>query len=431
MEPKFKIALINHSFQINYFSRRWEIFAEQHPNVEVYLLAPAKHEWYGGKGYQYDKKVNKVYEAQNFDKGNYHRRVFRTAVKKFIGWTSPDFKPLFKEIKPDVVYYLGTHNSPALKQVLQLRAKCFQSMKVIAFSMRGPALNLKLKKDKCSPVRWVARRLMYLHDKNQLDYINNHVDAFFCHYPDAVDCFRKEGYNGPIYMQTQVGVNEEWFHEDEAARKEIREKYNIQNSTYVFGSATRFTKDKGIDVILKALPTEGDWKYLMMGTGSDDDKERLRSIIRERHLEGKVIETGMVDWYDMAKYWNAVDCAIHVPLTTPQWEDTFALSAVQPQITKKPVIGNTSGSIPYQVGFDEMIVPEGDIQALHDKIQWVLDHQAEAAEIGEKMYRRCMDSFSVQHLDDMFYDTIVEDVLQGKYDEAKIDMTKYTPKKHE
>ena len=139
----------------------------------------------------------------------------------------------------------------------------------------------------------------------------------------------------------------------------------------------------------------------------------------------------MIDWYEIAKYWNAVDCCIHVPRTTEHWVETFSLTAIQPQATKKPVIGNTSGSVPYQIGFDEMIVPEGDIQALHDKIQWVLDHQADAAEIGEKMYRRCMDSFSVQHLDDMFYDTIVEDVLQGKYDEAKIDMTKYTPKKHE
>lgn len=31
-EPKFKIVLINHTFQINYFSRRWQLFAQQHPN---------------------------------------------------------------------------------------------------------------------------------------------------------------------------------------------------------------------------------------------------------------------------------------------------------------------------------------------------------------------------------------------------------------
>lgn len=429
MVKKLNLVLINHSFQVNYFCRRWELFAEQHPEFEVYLLSPKKYEWYKDKTYQYDKSINKILESESFDKENYHRRVFRIKTVKILGWYSPDFKKIFDEIKPNIIYHLGIHNMLSLRQVLILRSKYYPKTKVIAFSMRGPALNLVLKKSKCSPVRWVARRFIYWYLKNQLNYINSHINAFFCHYPKAVECFRMEGYTGPIYMQTQVGVNEEWFHEDKNARKEIRKKYNIANSTFVFGSATRFSQDKGLDVILRALPTDGDWKYLMMGSGSDEDKERLREIIRKRHLEEKVIETGMVDWYDMAKYWNAVDCAIHVPLTTPQWEETFSLSAIQPQITKKPVIGDTSGSVPYQIGFEDMIVPEGDVNALHEKILWVLTHQEEAAEIGKLMYKRTHNCFEVQHLDDMFYDTLIEDILPGTYDLNKVDMVTYIPNK--
>lgn len=40
MASKFKVAIINHSFQVGYFCRRWELFALQHPDVDVYLLAP-------------------------------------------------------------------------------------------------------------------------------------------------------------------------------------------------------------------------------------------------------------------------------------------------------------------------------------------------------------------------------------------------------
>lgn len=416
-----KIVLINHSFQINYFSRRWELFAEKHPDFDVTLFAPSKFEWYKGKTYTYGKSYN--IDAENFDRGNFHRRTFRMKTIKYCGWYSPDFDRLLKEIKPDIIYNLGIHNMLSLKQILKIRERKMPQCKVIAFSMRGPALNLTIKKDNCSPVRWIARRLIYWHNKKQLDYINERCDAFFCHYPDAVECFRKEGYNGPIYMQTQVGVNEEWFHEDASARKEIREKYCINDDTYVFGSASRFTPDKGIDAILKALPKDGDWKYLMMGSGSEEDKERLNAIIKERGIEGKVIETGFVDWYDMAKYWNAVDCAIHVPLTTPHWEETFSLAAIQPQITKKPVIGDTSGSVPYQIGFDEMIVPEGNVEALASKLNWVLTHKKEAKEIGLKMYNRTKSSFEIQHLNELFYHTLIEDVLLGKYDEAKHDMT--------
>ncbi|MBQ9558578.1 MAG: glycosyltransferase [Bacteroidaceae bacterium] len=423
MEPTFKIVIINHSFQVNYFSRRWKIFAEKHPNVDVTLFAHDKHEWYGAKSNTFGQAY--TLRAKEADDGNFHIRSIRIRNNKLWGWTSPDLKPLFLEIKPDVIYNIGDHNMASIRQMLTLRNKYLPQTKFISFSMRGPQQNIRIKKSKCSPVRWVARRLLYLYQRRNMPFVNRHVDAFFCHYPKAVECFRLEGYNGPIYMQTQVGVNEEWFHEDLEARKEIRDKYGIADTTYVFGSATRFTTDKGVDIILKALPKEGDWKYLMMGAGSNEQCERLRNLIRERGLQNKVIETGFIDWYDMTKYWNAVDCAIHVPLTTDHWEETFSLAAIQPQITRKPVIGDTSGSVPYQIGFSEMIVPEGDVEALHEKMLWVLNHKEEAKVIGERMYQRTHNSFEIQHLNDLFYDTLVEDVLPGKFDKRKTDMTKY------
>lgn len=420
-EPKFKIVLINHTFQINYFSRRWQLFAQQHPNVDVTLLAPAKYEWYANKVYSYGK--SNVLEGKEREDGNFHTRLFRIKNKKYIGWVSPDFKNLFLEIKPDIIYNIGTHTQASLKQIIDIAKYYLPQTKVIAFSMRGPALNIKISKSKCSPLKWVARRLMYAYKKHQLSYINCHCDAFFCHYPDAVECFRQEGYNGPIYMQTQVGVNTEWFHPNETARKEIREKYNLGNS-YVFGSATRLNTSKGIDDIVKALPIHGNWKYLMMGAGSEDDTERLKKLVAERNLEDKIIMTGFVDWYDMTKYWNAIDCALHLPRTTESWEETFSLSVVQAMVTGKPIIGSDSGSVPYQIGSDGMIVPEQNIEVLREKIEWVLSHQKEATEIGRKMQKRAENCFSIQHLNDMFYHTLL-DILQDKYDTNKIDMANY------
>ncbi len=419
----YTIVLINHSFQINYFSRRWKLFSESNPDFDVYLLAPTKYEWYSEKGYNYGS--SSTLEGKEKEEGNFHVRLFRIKEIPHKGWTSPDFEFLFREINPDIVYHIGTHNQESLYQVTKLLVKKFPHVKRIAFSMRGPALNLKRPKISLISFSSIARRIMYYRHKYVLNYIHNHIDAFFCHYPDAIDCFRAEGYSGPLYMQTQVGVNIEWFHEDALARKEIREKYNLGDS-FVFGSASRFTTDKGLDDIINALPIDGDWKYLMMGKGSQVDIDRLKALVEKRGLQNKVIMPGFVDWYDMAKYWNAVDCAIHVPRTTPTWEETFSLSVIQAMITKKPIIGNTSGSVPYQIGPDAMCVNEGDIQALNLKIQWVLDNQSCLSEIGEKMYERAL-QFSVQHLNDLFYDTLIEDVIAKKYDSNKKDMTIYKP----
>lgn len=422
MEPSFSIAIINHSFQMEYYARRWKLFADRYQNVQVWLVTFDRMEWYKNKGYSFGKSF--ILEGKNIDEGNYHVRTIRRHCGK-LGYTSKDFCPLFRKINPDIIYLLGGHNDFPMAQILHLRKKYFPKTKVIGFSMRGPALNMKICRDKCGPVKWILRRLRYFVQWQVLKYNNRHVDAYFCHYPDAINCFRLEGYKGPIYMQTQVGVNKEWFHEDAQARALIRKKYQINDNTYVFGSATRFTIDKGVDDILRALPKEGDWKYLMMGSGSDDERERLHKIIIETGLQDKVIETGFIDWFEIAKYWNAIDCAIHVPHTTPEWEETFSLAAIQPQITRKPVIGDTSGSVPYQIGYPEMIVPECDVMSLSKKIEWVLSHKSEAKQIGEKMYIRTLNSFEVQHLNDLFYRTLVEDVLPGKFDPQKVDMTKY------
>lgn len=142
-EPKFKIVLINHTFQINYFSRRWQLFAQQHPNVDVTLLAPAKYEWYAGKSYSYGK--SNMLEGKEREDGNFHTRLFRMKNRKFFGWVSPDFKELFLDIKPDIIYHIGTHSQASLKQVLELSKRYLPQTKVLAFSMRGPHSISKLK----------------------------------------------------------------------------------------------------------------------------------------------------------------------------------------------------------------------------------------------------------------------------------------------
>ena len=135
--------------------------------------------------------------------------------------------------------------------------------------------------------------------------------------------------------------------------------------------------------------------------------------------------TGEIKFAEMPKYWNALDCVVHVPKSSIRWEETFSIALVQAMITGKPIIASDSGSVPYQVGPDAMVVPAGDIQAIHEKMVWVLNHQEEAKAIGEKMRKRAYRCFSIQRLNELLYDTFVEDVIPQKYDPKKTDMTTY------
>lgn len=410
-----KIVLINHSFQKEYYSRRWKLFAERYKDVDITLLTPEKFNWYSNKAYTYSG--GEAVECSRKDEDNFHIRTFRLRFKH--SWCSDDFKPLLLEIRPDIVYHLGTQTQLSLVQVARILHRYIPNAKLMLFSMRGPSHPTP---QSSSFKDWLMRKYFLIYKCIVTKYVNKHYDAVFCHYPDAVKAFRLDGYKGPIYMQTQVGVNQEWFYKDDEKRRLIREKYNLGNA-FVFGSATRFSPDKGLDDIIDALPKEGNWKFLMMGTGSDSDIQRVKRKISERGLEDRIVLTGFIDWFEISAYWNAIDCAVHVPRTTSHWVETFSLSVVQPMITGKPIIGNTSGSVPYQIGPDGIIVKEGDIEALHEKFVEAINHPQRMSDVGKKMYERASRSFSVQHLNDLFYRTITEDVLQGKYDERKADMS--------
>ena len=415
-----KIIIISHTFQLRYYYRRWELFAQQHPDVDVVLLAPEKFTFHRNRLYSYGS--SETGEGTAINEGNFHIRTFRMRSVKGM-WVSPDFKRIFKEENPDLIYHLGTQHQISLVQIGKIVKRLRLHAKIALFSMRGPVSDLENMRRTRSYgfIEWAAR---YYVAKYVTKYVNKHYDAVFCHYPDAVASFRKEGFEGPIYMQTQVGVNTEWFYPNEESRQEIRERYNIGDA-YLFGSASRFTLDKGIDDIIEALPREGNWKYLMMGTGSESDIKRLKDKIHERGFEDRIIMPGFVDRLEMPKYWNAVDCAIHVPHTTPHWVETFSLSVVQPMATAKPIIVNDSGSVPYQVGSDGIIVKEGDIIELGKKLLWAIENPKEASSIGAKMFDYVNKSFSVLHLNDLFYETI-KDVVSGIFDPNKADMTTYS-----
>ncbi|SHK28315.1 glycosyltransferase family 4 protein [Xylanibacter ruminicola] len=416
-----KIVLINHSFQSDYYSRRWRLFAQKYKDVDITLLTPEVFDWYYQKSYTYKGAVRM--EGHEEDCENFHIRTFKKKYRYSL--ISDDFKRLLLEIKPDVVYHIGMHTQLSLVQIGRIVKKYLPKTKIILFSMRGPAMDNVWPRRFNTLKQYLKDVYLYFYKKPVLRYVNSHYDAIFCHYPEAVDCFRREGYKGRIYMQTQVGVNPEWFHPDEVSRKEIREKYNLGDS-FVFGSATRFTDDKGLEEIIEALPQSGNWKFLMMGTGSDAYILKIKEKIKSRGLEDKIILPGFINSFEIAKYWNAIDCAVHVPQTTPFWVETFSLSVVQPMITSKPIIGNTSGSVPYQIGPEGMIVPEGNIKLLSEKMKWVLDNPQKAKLIGERMRDRAIKCFSVPQLNELFYKTIKEDILTGGYDEKKSDMTKWS-----
>lgn len=421
-----RIIIINHTFQKPKFCKRWEMLANSHPDeIDVTLLAPAKWIWGKEKSMTYGS-VDTL-EGATVEKQNFRIHLIDMNETKLGDWKSKSIYQEIDNINPDLIYFIGGFTSSAVMQIIDYKNKKHLHYKICAFTMRGHTPTIDFKKNTkgiMKYVNFIGKKIIL---EPRYNKFKKYSDAVFCHYPDALEAFRKEGYTKPIYMQTQVGVDTDIFHYDKKSRYEIRELYNIGDS-YLFGSASRFHFSKGLSEIIKALPKDGNWKYLMMGWGTDEEVKKLREQIAERGFEDKVILTGYIDnWEDMAKHWCALDCAIHTPLTTPHWEETFSLALVQAMATGLPVIGSNSGSVPYQIGPKGIIVEEGNIDQLAEKILFVLNNPEIGREIGLCMRERATTCFSIKHLNDLFYETIL-DIMKNVYDASKVDMSEYNEK---
>lgn len=408
-----KIMIISHTFARPMLWKRWKMLTEMYSDIDVTLIAP--EQWIDGNNKNYTFGKEMYSSGSEYDSKRFHVRLIDMYNKGPIGWIS---KKLIKEIKnnkPDYIYHLGTHLQDSLLEVILIKNIVSRKSKVLVFSMRGPQHCItKLANKK------ILARLNYIYRLFKLEIVKRNAYAIFCHYPDAKNLFISEGFKMPIYIQTQVGVDTTVYKPMKDERIRIREKYNLGNS-FVFGSAIRLGADKGIFEILNALPSNGNYKYLLMGGGSKEDERKILEVIKQNGLDNKVILTGFINNEEMNSHWNAVDCALHVPRTTATWVETFSLALVQAMATQICVIGNDSGSVPYQVGKEGIIVPEGDIDSLKNAMLRVMNDSIYREGIAKSMRRRAEECFDITHLTKCFY-LIIKDLEKEKIDSKHFDM---------
>lgn len=414
-----KIIIISHTFIKEDCQKRWRTLAKDHSDLDITLLTPS--EWEFLTGYDMSNRLT----CKDFDDDNFHVRSLEIKNNKYLGWISADIKRIIEENSPDIVYHIGGHLQRNMIKLAKMKKNNKAHFKLYSFSMRGPYNNIdwivKKQNTEKNIIKKIKRFVMIILNKHNLKIFNRYCDAVFCHYPEAVKCFRDEGYRGPIFMQTQVGFDSDLFYPDINKRRIIREKYALGDS-FVFASAIRFVEGKGWKEVIQAFPQEGDWKYLLMGAGTKAEIEKIKDMIKKYNFSDKIILTGYINENDMPYYWNAADCAIHFPRTTQSWIETFSLSVVQAMGTNLPVIGSDSGSVPYQIGPDGIIVPEDDIEQLARAINKAMNSKEELKLIANKMYERAVNSFSIKHLNDLFYLTIIE-LNNNVINEKRFDMT--------
>ncbi len=194
------------------------------------------------------------------------------------------------------------------------------------------------------------------------------------------------------------GVNLQKFKKvnKERARKDRGFSSNEKVILYI----GRLDRLKGIDVIIKALPsvikefkkTKNKIKFIIIGgklgkrgdEGDNREAERLRKIVSDLGIEENVVFKGKRNHEKLKYYYSAADLFI----TAPYYE-TFGMTALETMRCGTPLIASNIGGLPTLIDDKKngLLFPAGDYKSLSKKIIKILKEeklQKTLIENGEK-----------------------------------------------
>lgn len=173
----------------------------------------------------------------------------------------------------------------------------------------------------------------------------------------------------------------------------FRDKVNPRGQFPVIGMATRFASEKGVEILLNALPTileaYPDTKVLYAGQYQDVMGEmlyfqRLLPLIRAYQESGRWEFLGVLSQEEMAKYYSCLDVLVVPSLNSTE---TFGLVQIEAMIQGTPSIASNLPGVrvpPRLTGMGE-VVPIGNAEALAEAILKIVNDPEKYHRDGKKV----------------------------------------------
>ncbi len=171
------------------------------------------------------------------------------------------------------------------------------------------------------------------------------------------------------------------------------------SSPYFF-YAGRLVKEKGVQVLLRALSFLPETFHLKIAGAGPFEKE-LQRLVVELRLSGRVEFLGQQTPAAMRTL-MANSLAVCVPSL---WYEVFCLVALEAMSEGVPVLASKIGGLPEVVGHGGWLLPAGDAEAWAAQMKYIVEHAAECDEVGrraavraseftvERHYRSMMDIY--------------------------------------
>lgn len=371
-----KILIASHTYIVDLNCEKLKILAQLQPDIEVTIVVPKL--WRPG-GVQ-----NKIIETKSYQEGNFRIIPITNFSQNNQGLLTFGLEiiKLLQEFKPQIIQAeqgvksIGYAQLITLNRLLKLNAKnIFFTWWNLPYTSKFPISSLE-------------------------NYNLKHSDGLIAGNQDAADILREHGYQNAVKIMPQLGVDENLFKPQ--IQPELRAKLGIKDHEFVIGYVGRFVPEKGLLTLLKALVKlkHLNWKLLLLGRG--ELKAKILEEAANADFQERLIMIESVPHHEVYQYINLINCLVlpsettynFKTLTAAGWKEQFGHVLIEAMACQVPVIGSNSGEIPNVIGDTGLIFPEGDVEALAQCLQQIIEQPTLAEKLANLGYQRALAQYT-------------------------------------
>lgn len=221
------------------------------------------------------------------------------------------------------------------------------------------------------PFRWIERRTYET------------AAAILALSEEVRDVLRNKGYSGPCPLLPH-GCDLSLFFP--AASDEKRAQLGLEG--LVIGYMGRLTQDKGLETLIEAtalLHAEGLKQVSLLIVGGGRHEAELKRLAAAEGLGERCLFTGVAPHREAGSYLNCMDLFVLPSRTRPNWKEQFGRVIVEALACGVPVVGSSSGQIPYLIADTGggLTFREGDANDLAAKLRLLAEDPARRTALGQ------------------------------------------------
>jgi glycosyltransferase involved in cell wall biosynthesis len=210
---------------------------------------------------------------------------------------------------------------------------------------------------------------------------------------EAMEVWRGKGYQGPIRMIPQFGVDPEIYkprttpHVSRFTHHASR--FTHHASRFTIGYVGRLVEDKGVQVLLQAVDgLAGEWRLRILGSGPM--QSQLEALAQQLNIVERVTFESPIPSAQMPAFYNQLDTLVLPSLTRPHWKEQFGRVLIEAMACGVPVVGSHSGEIPHVIGQAGLTFTEGDVEELGARLSQLTDAPALCADLVRRGRERVL-----------------------------------------